>query len=185
MIEDHFGNKNMKKVSLPLSVQFDDQVRVTSIVFRILLCNFNIFLVFSINCIVNPLINDPINNLSRLTTISTLSSSNIINNSIPNFDVNNILSTKFHTLSMTRSIIHLNSLCFFSFYFLAYLRPVSCLSRPTAVGSPRLSSIFSGLRLELYEAETRLTYGSETEPHIPAIMVRLKSINTNKILFTQ
>src|SRR4051812_1971836 len=41
----------------------------------------------------------------------------------------------------------------------AYPRPVSCLSRPAAAGSPHLSSTSPGLRPELYEAETRPTYG--------------------------
>jgi len=67
----------------------------------------------------------------------------------------------------------------------AYPRPVSCPSRPAAAGSPHLSSTSPGLRPELYEAETRPTYGSEAEPHPPAIMVRLRSTNTNKIQFTQ
>lgn len=47
----------------------------------------------------------------------------------------------------------------------AYPRPVSCPSRPAAAGSPHLSSTSPGLRPELYEAETRPTYGSEAEPH--------------------
>ena len=47
------------------------------------------------------------------------------------------------------------------------------------------TSTSPGLRPELYEAETRPTYGSEAEPHPPAIMVRLRSTNTNKIQFTQ
>ena len=37
--------------------------------------------------------------------------------------------------------------------------------RPAAAGSPHLSETSPGLRPELYEAETRLTYGSEAEPY--------------------
>lgn len=37
--------------------------------------------------------------------------------------------------------------------------------RPAAAGSPHLSKTSPGLRPELYEAETRPTYGSEAEPH--------------------
>lgn len=53
-------------------------------------------------------------------------------------------------------------------------RPVSCPDRQQlglpispllSVEWPNGSSTFPGLRPELYEAETRLTYGSEAEPH--------------------
>ena len=60
---------------------------------------------------------------------------------------------------------------------------IRSLSDTAAAGSPHLSKTSPGLRPELYEAETRPTYGSESEPH--PIMVRLRSTNTKKIQFTQ
>jgi hypothetical protein len=45
------------------------------------------------------------------------------------------------------------------------VNPLSCPSRLAAAGSPHLSLTSPGLRPELYEAETRPTYGSEAEPH--------------------
>ena len=66
----------------------------------------------------------------------------------------------------------------------AYPRPLSCPSRPAAVGSPHLSStspVFgpSCMRQKLVPRTVRRP--SPT----PAIMVRLRSTNTNKIQFTQ
>lgn len=62
----------------------------------------------------------------------------------------------------------------------AYPRPDRQL-----LGLPISPKLPPGLRPELYEAETRPTYGSEAEPHPPAVMVRLRSTNTKKIQFTQ
>lgn len=66
----------------------------------------------------------------------------------------------------------------------AYPRPLSCPSRPAAVGSPHLSStspVFgpSCMRQKLVPRTVRRP--SPT----PAIMVQLRSTNTNKIQFTQ
>ncbi|KAG4925333.1 hypothetical protein JHK87_050873 [Glycine soja] len=47
---------------------------------------------------------------------------------------------------------------------------IRSLSDTAAAGSPHLSKTSPGLRPELYEAETRPTYGSESEPHPIMIM---------------
>ncbi|KAH0446080.1 hypothetical protein IEQ34_025088 [Dendrobium chrysotoxum] len=72
-------------------------------------------------------------------------------------------------------------------------RPVSCPDRQQlglpispllSVEWPNGSSTFPGLRPELYEAETRPR--TVRRPSLtPAVMVRLRSTNTNKIQFTQ
>ncbi|KAG5070485.1 hypothetical protein JHK85_002862 [Glycine max] len=50
---------------------------------------------------------------------------------------------------------------------------IRSLSDTAAAGSPHLSKTSPGLRPELYEAETRPTYGSESEPH-PIMQRNLK-----------
>ena len=66
----------------------------------------------------------------------------------------------------------------------AYPRPLSCLSRPAAVGSPHLSStsaVFGPSCMRQKFVPRTVWRPSPT----PAIMVHLRSTNTNKIQFTQ